>query len=118
MRPIRNVWTDRKNLKGSRSDRLVGFEKRGERSAVAVHPASLDPGETGHVDITVTGTKLSRRHLVVMLPPATLEAGLLAGATDVVADDSVRVTLTNTTGDTIDGAAHDWIAVLFRRRAT
>lgn len=42
-----------------------------------------------------------------MVPPATLEAGLQVTTTEIIADDTVRVSFLNTTANAINGAARD-----------
>jgi hypothetical protein len=118
MRPIRNALTDRKNMIGSRAHRLPGFEKEGAPSVVSVNPGSCDGGATVTVDISVPGAKPVRWHLVVVVPPVDLEAGLAALSSEIVGADTVRLLIANRSAAPINGASRNWEVFLFRRRAT
>ncbi len=92
---------------------LVGFLKGRATTTVSVNPPSIVGRRTGSVDVSVPDAKLTRKQRVVMLPSATLEAGLQVTTTDIIADGIVRVTLYNATDSPINGAARDWTAHLF-----
>lgn len=95
---------------------LIGYCKgRTGALTVSVDPGSIAGGATGTVNVTVAGARVSRQQRVVMLPPTTLEAGLQVLGTPVTGDDTVQISLLNTTGGAIDGAARNWTARIFSR---
>ena len=70
-----------------------------------VNPASIAAGGVGSVALTITG--VAGGDVVMVEPPAALEAGLLAGL-PVISANTVTIPLANPTGDAIDGAARTW----------
>lgn len=105
-----------KSRQQGRYGHLIGFLKGRARVTVNVNPPSILAGATGTVDVTVTGASATRRDRVVMLPHASLEAGLEVLTTDISATDTVHISIRNNSGSTIDGAALDWTAMLFSMR--
>ena len=92
---------------------LAGFPKGRAVATVSVNPPSILAGGTGTVDVTLTGAKATRRHRAVFLPHAALEAGLVVTTTAIISNDTVRISITNTSDDTINGDARNWTAHLF-----
>jgi hypothetical protein len=92
---------------------LVGYpNKSTKRSAtVSVDPPSALAGATVTVPITVTGAKVSRQHKVVVVPPATLEAGLVALSSPITSANTATISIQNQTAGTIDGAPRNWTRV-------
>ena len=78
---------------------------------VAVNPPSIAAGATANVDVATPD--VHRGHAVVAIPPDTLEAGLVFKGCNVVADGSLRFTLSNPTAGAVDGAALDWTVLVF-----
>lgn len=95
--------------------RLVGFPKKSVVSTPAVDPPSINAGATGTVAVTVSGAAVSRQRKVVLVPPGTLEAGLVPLGSPITGTDQVTLALENRSGGVIDGASRTWTAHLFRR---
>lgn len=91
---------------------LPEFAKGRALATVSVDPPSIAAGQTGYIDVTLTGAKVTPHQRAVFLPPADLEAGLEVTTTPIIDTDTVRVSFRNTSGDTIDGVARDWTAHL------
>jgi hypothetical protein len=79
---------------------------------VSVNPASINANSDGATPVTLAGVKAG--DLVLMIPPAALEAGLVVKQPSRVTNaDEVTVYLRNITGGAIDAAAADWDYVWF-----
>jgi len=110
-----NVGTTRRALAATGFRRLAGFKKKGVKTTVSVNPPPLDGGASGTVDVTVAGVKTpaTSRQQFLAYVPAALAAGLAILSVQRQATNTVRITLKNTTGNTIDGDPANWDIYLF-----
>lgn len=88
----------------------VGFGRilRGpviRRGTVSVNPASLTTGTKTTVSVAIAGVGV--HDIVVLEPPALLEAGLVYQGCRATAT-GVDIDIANPTAGTIDGAALNW----------
>jgi hypothetical protein len=95
----------------------LGFRKgpaRGNhilRGTVAVDPASIAAGAAGSTVITIAGVKST--DIVVLEPPAALEAGLYPKGV-IPGNGSVTLILGNPTAGAVDGASRTWTYKIYR----
>lgn len=87
---------------GSNATQISGVRK----VTASVNPASINGGALGTTAVTVAGVVAG--DMIVMEPPAALEAGLVPISAIVTGANTVTVTLYNPTGAPVDGAARDW----------
>lgn len=82
----------------------------GQVITVAVDPANILAGAVLDVDVAipVAQAAVSLGTQVLVFPPPALEAGLLVSAIGVVAEQSVRFRLFNSTAGAINAAAAQW----------
>lgn len=73
---------------------------------VSLDPASINADTKGSVTFALTGAATG--DTVVMIPPDTLEAGLIFVGARVTAADTVTVYLANITAAPVDGGALTW----------
>ena len=79
--------------------------------ATSGNPAAIAGGAVGNVDIAVTG--LTSSDYVMSIVPQALETGLTVEEA-VCGTDKVTVTLFNSTGSSIDGAASAYNFAILR----
>lgn len=90
---------------------VVGFQKnalRGgvvKRGTVTLDPASIAAGASGTVTVTIAGLKST--DILIMEPPAALEAGLYPKGV-IVGNGSATLILGNPTAGAVDGASRVW----------
>lgn len=80
--------------------------------SVAVDPASIAATTCTETSVTVSGAAAG--DIIVMNPPASLEAGLCFSGAGVSAANTVQVRLCNVTGSGVDGASRTWTYTLIR----
>jgi hypothetical protein len=73
---------------------------------VAVAPSSIAANTRGTVAVTIQGVSVG--DVVEMMPPATLDAGLLYGGCYVSGANTVTIFLLNYTGSPVAGASLNW----------
>lgn len=83
-----------------------------KKVAVAVDPGNITTLTTLEVSVTVAGAAAA--DLVVVSPPAAIEAGLVIGAAYVSGANTVKLRLYNSTGADINPASGSWIFGLIR----
>lgn len=79
---------------------------------VSVDPGSLLTQTSEDVTVTITGA--ASGDIVIMNPPATLEATLAFGGAYVSAANTVKVRIVNFSAGTVDGAALSWTYAILR----
>jgi len=82
------------------------------KGTVAVNPAVIAANTQAETAVTITGAATG--DVVIMNPPASLEAGLVYSHARVSAADTVRVGLGNITGSPVDGASLTWTYLILR----
>lgn len=86
--------------------------KKVKTGTVTVDPAEIAAVETGETDVTIAG--VAAGDLVVMIPPATLDAGIVVSSPSrVSAADTVKLRLGNITAGAINVASATWTYVWF-----
>lgn len=83
--------------------------KKIKKGSVTVNPASIAAGAVGETTVTITGVQVG--DLVQLIPPTTLEAGLVIGQPFVSAADTVKFRMINGTGGAVDAASGSWTYV-------
>lgn len=83
---------------------------------VAVNPASIAAGAEGDTVVALPAGTAAAGNVLLMQPPATLEAGLYLRRAWVSATDQITLTLRNETAGAIDGANLTWTYVLMSHR--
>ena len=82
------------------------------KGTVAVDPAEIAANTRAETQVTITGAATG--DIVIMNPPAALEAGLVFSHARVSAANTVQVGLGNITGSPIDGASLTWSYAILR----
>lgn len=82
------------------------------QGTVAVNPASISANACAETAVTITGAAVG--DMVLLSPPASLEAGLCASGARVSAANTVQIRLCNVTGDAVDGAERTWQYILIK----
>lgn len=92
----------------------LSFQGQGKviTGTVSVNPASVAAATCAETSVTISGALVG--DVIVMSPPASLEAGLCASGARVSAADTVQVRLCNVTAGAVDGAALTWSYVIIR----
>lgn len=81
--------------------------------AVVVDPASIAAATTGETDVTITGAEVG--DVVLMEPPSTLNAGIVAQSVcRVSAADTIKLRLGNLTAGAIDVLSATWRYTLIK----
>lgn len=96
---------------------LENFSVRGgfiEFHQITVDPSSIGAGSTGDTDVTVSGLETANDEVMAVVPPAGLEDGLVLNGASIPSDDTVRITLLNRTGSSVDGASKSWNVMVYR----
>jgi hypothetical protein len=88
------------------ANQKVVVAKSGLTGTVTVNPASHTTVASVNTDVTVTG--LATTDIVAVVPPVTLEAGIVVQGAYVSAADTLRIRTTNPTAGTIDPASATW----------
>ena len=83
-----------------------------KKAAVTVDPASISAGAVNEETVTVSGAAAG--DLVLVSPPATLNAGIGVVGAYVSAADTVKLRLFNSTGAPVDIASANWVFGLIR----
>lgn len=73
---------------------------------VTVDPANILASTTGETSVTITG--VAAGDLVILIPPTTLEAGLVVSSTVVASANTVTLRLGNTTVGAVNAASATW----------
>lgn len=81
-------------------------KKSNVSGTVTLDPSSLLTDAVANNDVTVTG--LATTDNVLVIPPITLEAGLVVQAAVVSSTDTLRVRISNTSAGTVNGASGTW----------
>lgn len=81
-------------------------------TVTSADPASIAAGAVGTVALTITGVDTTD---LVFLNPRALADGLVMVDATVTADDTVTVSLLNTTAGAVDDSASDYDYCLFKR---
>jgi hypothetical protein len=82
------------------------------RGTVAVNPPNIATGDCVSLSVTVTGAAVG--DLVLLAPPADLEAGLFASTPRVVASDGSTTFGVCNTAAAVDGVERAWTFALLR----
>jgi hypothetical protein len=82
------------------------------RGTVAVDLASVLTGAVTEATVTITGAVAG--DTVIMTPPATFTAGLVATSARVSTTDTVKLRVANLSGGTVDEASGTWAYMLIR----
>lgn len=83
-----------------------------KKVAVSVNPASINTVTLAEETVTVTGAAAG--DIVVVSPPAALDAGIAVVGAFVSAANTVKLRLYNSTGGSVDIAAGNWVFGLIR----
>lgn len=81
------------------------------KGTFTLDPASIASGAQAEQTVTITGVTTS--DVVIVNPPAALEA-LIVGQARVTAADTVKFMLANNSGGAVDGASRTWTYVAIR----
>jgi hypothetical protein len=81
-------------------------KKANVTGTVTLDPSSLLTDAVANNDVTVTG--LATTDTVLVVPPITLEAGLVVQSAVVSAADTLRVRIQNVSAGTVNGASATW----------
>ncbi|MFL5912769.1 MAG: hypothetical protein ACJ768_19660 [Gaiellaceae bacterium] len=111
---VRNIirrWTDSSNSLHPLSALVEEWnkEKVGE---VSVNPPNILAGARADVVIALPAGTAAAGDMVLVQPPPTLEAGLVASRFWISAADQLTITIYNPTAGAIDGAALNWTYVI------
>lgn len=82
------------------------------KGTIAVDPSSLLTLTSVDMSVTITGAATG--DVVIMNPPATLEATLSFAGAYVSAANTVKVRITNHSAGTVDGASLTWTYAILR----
>ena len=82
------------------------------KGTVSVNPAEIAANTQAETQITITGAATG--DIVIMNPPASLEAGLVYSHARVSASNTVQVGLGNITGTPVNGADLTWTYCILR----
>jgi len=82
------------------------------KGTVAVDPAEIAGTTQAETEITIAGAATG--DIVIMNPPASLEAGLVYSHARVSATNTVQVGLANITGTPVNGADLTWTYCILR----
>ena len=82
------------------------------KGTVSVNPAEIAAQTQAETEITIAGAATG--DIVIMNPPASLEAGLIFSHARVSAANTVQVGLANITGTPVDGADLTWTYCILR----
>ncbi len=96
----------------------MAAEVRSDIAGIQAYTATYDPASLGAgaiVDnaVTVPGV-LSTDYCVAVVPPATLNAGLLVQSARVTANNTVTVRMFNSTAGALDAASGTWTFLIGR----
>lgn len=81
---------------------------------ITVDPSSLATDAIADNQVTVAG--LLSTDIVVAIPPADLEAGLVVQSTRVSAANTIQIRIQNVSAGTVNGASKaTWSLLVFRR---
>jgi hypothetical protein len=88
---------------------------------VAINPANLVANTQAETTVSIAGAVpagyvAAAGDLVFVQPPSTLEAGLVAVSARITANNTLGVTIRNTTAGAIDGVALNWTFMLVRTK--
>ena len=83
-----------------------------KKAAVTVDPASISAGAVNEETVTVSGAVAG--DLVIVSPPAAIEASVCVVGAYVSASNTVKLRLYNPTGAPIDPASGSWVFGLVR----
>ena len=81
-------------------------------TVTSADPASIAAGAVGTVELTIEDADTTD---LVFLNPRSLADGLVMVDATITADDTVTVTLLNTSGGAVDDAASDYDYVMLKR---
>jgi len=81
------------------------------RGTVAIDPASIAAGASGTTTVTLAGLKST--DILVLEPPAALEAGLYPKGV-IAGNGSFQLILGNPTAGAVDGTSRTWTYKVYR----
>lgn len=85
-----------------------------QSGTVTVNPANHTAVASVNTDVTVTG--LVTTDVVMVVPPITLEAGIVVQGAAVSSTDTLRIRTTNASAGAIDPASATWTWVVLGRK--
>ena len=102
-----NLLSKAMNKIGAISINGTSFVRGFTTGTATLDPASILATTKGSVTFTLMGAQVG--DVIIMQPPATLEAGLLHIGAAVTSANTVSVYLFNDTGSPVDGASLAWV---------